>query len=107
MKNKALAIRLIKKDCKLQSEYIDCKGNTCAIGMLALKSGVSKRRLEDAGSCPINDQVGYRGIKEIAEDIRIKFGLSQEQQSEIQTINDEEDMPANRRAKIIAYLKTL
>lgn len=100
MKNKSLAIRAIKSDCMISGLHMDDEGNTCAIGMLALKAGVAKRTVQRASGSILANPPLYRAIEK-------KFGLSVDQQSDVQRLNDMWSTPAPRRKSILAYLKTL
>lgn len=105
MKNKTLAIRAIQKDCQLQAEYYS-RGKTCAIGCLALLSGVSKDTLKDGDAtriCGFDDSV-----LRIALAISKRFDLSLTQLSEIQDMNDDSHNDiATRRRLIVKYLKSI
>lgn len=88
-RQKAHAIRLLKKDCALKGKYIDSSGLTCAIGCLALAAGVRRKTLEAVNYYSITESFEeYPGLKLIVDAIERKFGLNQAQQGSIQYAND-------------------
>jgi hypothetical protein len=69
----------LAQDCESDNFYLNAAGATCAIGHLARKAGVSDDVLIMAGSTPIIIPPDYGAAE---------FGLTQEEQNEIQTAND-------------------
>lgn len=95
------AVALIKKDCQIRGEYTDFNGNTCAIGCLALAAGVKKSTLLRSGTNPIEWLPG------IARRIKSRFGLSMDEQADIQQENDSCHVLKNRRRGVLKLLKSL
>jgi tetrahydromethanopterin S-methyltransferase subunit H len=94
-KQKARARALLAKDCKISNRYYDA-GKTCAIGCLAVASGVSVKLLE-AAVARIDSE--YTSSVKIARAIKRKFGMSVEHMDSIQRANDSwTKIPARRRA---------
>lgn len=105
IKNRKLLLQLIQKDCLLRIRYLDAHGKTCAIGCLAMASGVSTRTIENCEGDSIN--CGRRSHIKMASLIRKKFGLTTDVQQRIQEINDGCFTPSRRRSAIIKYIKSL
>lgn len=91
MKNKRLAIELIKNDCTLAGKYRDNKGGRCVIGCLAENAGAPLPKNKTQGNqSGIVDNYGesHAGVLPMIKAIRKKFGLSFSQQRELQFAND-------------------
>lgn len=95
MKNKTLALRLLAKDCQVNGRYVVGE-KTCAIGCLAIASGVSKARLRKCNELLI----GCCEMEAVRERILNKFELHRFELCWIQQANDNEevDIQARRRA---------
>jgi hypothetical protein len=86
----------LAQDCESDNFYLNAAGATCAIGHLARKAGVSDDVLIMAGSTPIIIPPDYGTVEaraleatqRIIEAVAAEFGLTQEEQNEIQTAND-------------------
>lgn len=100
MKNKAKAIAIIKKDCKIRGHYL-LKGQTCAVGALALESGIKKEVLSNAGT----GKIIYMGS--ISSPVCIHFGLRIGELAQIQVLNDHYDTVEERRSAIVGFLNGL
>lgn len=100
MKNKQKAMEAISKDCQVQYEYYT-PGGTCALGCLALLSGVSEDELVRASSENISR------CPEIYEPIEAEFGLTVGQQRRIQVLNDQNFEMLDRRDAVLKYLERL
>jgi hypothetical protein len=94
---RAEVIQILSKDCKGRYLYLNCDGETCAIGALGLAAGVSRETLEVANVESIDPAApSYQKttpevtqcVNEIAEKINKKFALERHQLGLIQSIND-------------------
>jgi hypothetical protein len=103
MKNKRMAIKAIKEDCQIRCRYINKKGDTCAIGKLALLAGVRRSVLRKLGSDRISEEV----CNAVSSAITRKFGLDASNQDRIQILNDHNNTIKSRRNSIVNYLETL
>lgn len=76
-------IAILEQDCKIPHAYINDAGETCAIGALALAAGVSPQALKVNGF-----NLSIVAKPDFAMPIMAKFGLTLDQQREIQRAND-------------------
>lgn len=111
MKNKQLAIRVLKKDCEITGSFY-VKGETCAVGRLALEAGVSPRRLAKIPEVGVDaynyhDETTMGLIKEILGKIKRKFGLTKRQLLRIQHQNDGVVGLESRRNAVVKLVKKL
>jgi hypothetical protein len=97
MKNQNLAIKLIQKDCHIRGKLLDENGFTCAVGALALASGVTRKHLLNQETLDMNGEI------KIAK----KFGLVNWQLSQIISRNDDEPRLRDRRREVIKFLRTI
>ncbi len=98
MKNKALALRALAKDCGLRGAYVHRKA-TCAIGCLALLAGVDRAYLKKRNWEPVK----MLGV--VVESIHKKFGLSLDDQKRIQETNDAHKTPELRREAVLRLVR--
>ena len=103
-KQKREVIKLLEKDCQIDSSYISESGKkTCAIGCLALKAGVERARLlKDNGTL-----ITHHRMRDVADAIFKRFGLSRRYLSVVQYQNDYFDSVSKRRAAVVNYVKTI
>lgn len=114
MKNKQLAIRVLQKDCEITGSFY-VKGETCAVGRLALEAGVSPRKLASVDEVgvsyrafgPQDDDYTWKVVKEILAKIKAKFGLSKNQLQVIQSRNDRCDDRETRVKRVVQYVSKL
>lgn len=102
MKNKRLALKLLAKDCELAHQYVQ-GGKTCAVGCLALASGVSRRTLIRYGKIWISDGRLFF----VAARIQEKFSLSTRQLELIQETNDRCTTTADRRKAVLKVVRAI
>lgn len=95
------AIKLVKKDCHLQGEYVNDHNETCAVGCLGLAAGVSKRYLANHNA----DAVEY--LPRLIRAIRKKFGIDGETLDKIQDANDSTHLLYYRRTRIVKLIRKL
>lgn len=102
MKNKAKVLEALAADCELVGRYCDEQGNTCALGCLGRMAGYTDYELRGLGKrvidcCDLLQAAIYE-----------KFGLTHEQQWQIQIRNDDSkyDREERRRA-VCEYVATL
>lgn len=109
MKNKQLALSIIRSDCKLQDFYVsNCGKKTCAIGALALAAGISRKQLREGdGEDDGRNGSSIRSRRDLRLAIVGRFDLNVGQLDRIQQINDETEDHHERVAKILEYLKSL
>ncbi len=98
------AIKLLKADCQIVGELMDNEGKTCAIGCLALYSGISKRTLQRTQGSIVNSD---RPMRRVSNAIRNQFGLDIEAQQEIQHINDSNYIRRDRVKSVISYVRAI
>lgn len=98
--------KIFKTDCKLRGRYIDGRA-TCAIGALIVASTKSGDELRE--EMKLNNRMPISSLNKMAEHIRLHFGLSQQQQSEIQDANDgvRGSKPKHVRRRRAAVLKVI
>lgn len=97
---KAQVRKILASDCKLAGEYYS-RGQTCAIGALALAAGVKKKLLKEQNDAGIDCKI----MKPVASRIRKKFGMSIDEMAEIQEANDNiMDDVKERRREVLAVL---
>ena len=106
-------VELFLSDCEIAASYIDCDGRTCAIGRLAKAAGVPENVLQKAASASISCayESTFEGdvfaeerphVKQIANAITAKFGISHDAMCAIQWANDSERrFIQTRREKVI------
>lgn len=113
MKWKNYAIRVIKTDCMTCGEYKNAHG-TCAIAALAEAAGcklpkdLGNQNSTGVGDGPPRNSWVWRAIRAIER----KFGLSREDQIDIQTANDSVDGHSRddvrrRRRAVLEVIKEL
>lgn len=106
MKNKALALRALEKDCEIAGCYLNNMNDpkTCVLGRLALLAGVRRARL-------LNKQfpIRFDEMKSVSDAIERKFGLTIYEQAVLQSINDYwgDKYIGSRRREILKYVKSL
>lgn len=105
----AAAIKVIKKDATGRLEYYrphyrpQSGGDACVIGGLALAAGVKPERLIRDNTVAII----FSDLDDVAEAIKVKFGLDRMELAGLQEINDETPDLIERRKRLIERLKTL
>lgn len=108
MKNKQKAIEALQRGCQLKGSNVQRNGGgyyTCAIGALVMECGFTFaciRKYEKS-----HKYKGVSGLPEIQEAIYKKFGLSEQEQEELQDVNDTHDYTDERRKACIKYLDKL
>lgn len=95
------ALMVLGKGCQIQNKYVNDCGKTCAIGALAKASSIDRGVLEEMEADFIFQHV------DVANQIQIKFGLSLENQRQIQAINDDNESESTRTKKVLAYVGSL
>lgn len=73
---------ILENDCESQREYLNDDGKTCAIGALALASGITRQGLRRGNSKGIHERPS------LAKAIARRFGLSLQAQEWLQAEND-------------------
>jgi hypothetical protein len=96
---KQATLRVIRSGDFIRWNYC-FRDKVCVIGGLALAAGVEKKTLQNT-----NGSIWLRPY--ISKPILRKFGLSRENQSDLQQINDSSPNLEVRRAKMIKYVKSL
>lgn len=102
MKNKKLAIRLLSRDCEITCQYVNGK-NTCAVGCLALASGVSRAALKKVNDLAVT---AYEVVP-LTEKIWDKFGLGLAALRKIQTANDNHETVDERRRAVLHLIQLI
>lgn len=102
MKNKQLALKLLAKDCEKAGRYVDGR-KTCAVGCLALASGVDMDALIKLGGAPIQ----RNALFEVRMLIRAKFNLSDEDLGRIQQANDVNNTVKERRKAVLKIVQAI
>lgn len=101
-KQKEEIIRIIKSDCKTRRVYIDCDGNTCAIGALAVAAGLT---LPSPGAVSQSNLIRY--YDELASPLMAAYGLDRYDLQMIQSLNDDYGTPKDRQNAILLYIDSL
>lgn len=99
-KQKARVLEIVKGDCEIDCYYCE-NGKTCAVGALAIASGISKLTLEHYGG------MGILSLLDIIGAIHRKFDLNGKQLHKIQSLNDKFETPPPRRRAITKYINSL
>lgn len=102
MKNIKLLKKVISKDCKIASYYYK-RGQTCAVGALAIAAGVPVDVLKEGSQKVINGN--YDSTIEMRNAIHKKFGLSCGQLEVIQSQNDHFENSKDRRSAILERIE--
>lgn len=102
MKNKRLALKLLANDCQLIGFYVS-KAKTCAVGCLALASGVSKNQLALWNGRVIT---AYE-LDSVRSIIYEKFALNDRDLDRIQEANDGEDSLLARRKAVLKVVRSI
>lgn len=109
---------IAEKDCEIAGKYL-CDGQTCILGALAKDAGVDDQTLIQAGSAGIGVvktipsiiwASEHPHVVKIAKAVESKFGLSVEDQAQLQAVNDNVRMPYQawkRRENVIDKLSQL
>ena len=92
---------IIENDCKIQFEYKDEDGETCAIGALLEQTplNIPEKLLKN----------GNTGIMQfwniVGKALEEEFGIREDQAINIQELNDEYNTPEERRSAIMTYIE--
>lgn len=98
MINKALVLKALEQDCELRHRYV--LGNkTCVLGCLALLAGVKPEYFDER-----TNGKNIHELPSVMEAIGAKFGLTAEQQHDLQELNDAFSEVDERREHILSLV---
>lgn len=92
---------ILAEDCKLQGRYINDEGETCAVGALGIAAGFHSVAMKTRNTTNI---LVFRALSDVIWD---KLGLSLTHLHLIQRVNDAEEDPERRRAKVLQVVDIL
>jgi hypothetical protein len=99
------AIKVIKCDATLSSEYINDEGSMCVIGGLAHAAGITNKHLIKCGCNTV--LCNHPSIAKVVAAIQRKFGITRLEQQHLQRINDSILRVTMRRKKLIASVRIM
>lgn len=104
-------IEVIKNGAEIASRYSDASGRTCAIGGLAKAASIPFPGYRSPGNrkgvLVLEYQRGAKRWGQLANRLYKEYGLTHDQQADIQRLNDGHYHQDERRAAIIEYIMSL
>lgn len=97
-------IAAIKADAEIRYEYFNDEGQCCVIGGL-IKAAGYELTLVSAGVFPIQRLVNE--LPKVCQFLNDSYGLSRDDLSVLQTINDINNLRAERQEALIEYVMSI